>query len=429
MLLAALAIAPALAERKPADLRSVKIVPGQAGPAIEIVSSTRVAPRLEVVENPLRLVIDLPGSVLGGVRKKIQVSNEPIKDVRVSQYQPQVTRVVVDLTSPIHYDWDVKGNRIKVQLRPDTSAAARPESVPTLAPARQPVAVPYSEGAGGALIEAGDRVSAGSSISAGDQTAILRLTRGGEVRVCPKTTVTVSTSPAGNDLMLGMSTGAVETHYHLEDSSDSILTPDFRIVFPGPGEFNIAISADNHGNTCVSSQAGSTSSVVIAELLGNGTYEVRPAQQAMFHRGSVERVEQPLAPCGCPARQEPVLRTSADQPNVASAEDASKLQIAGADDPAGEKPGPAESNPAQADSSSKNEDMTTMMEAPLVFSGKEVAAARAAKAPPAPVLEAAALPLTSREINPMPTTVVLPPNARRKGFFGHIKGFFGAIFR
>jgi hypothetical protein len=387
---------------------------------------------MEVVENPLRLVIDIPGSVVGSARKKIAFSDEQIKGIRVSQYQPETTRVVVDLAAPVHYDWDVKGNRIKIQLRPDASAANRPESASTFAPAAQPIAVPYSESAGGALIEAGDRVSSGSSISAGEQMAVLRLARGGEIRVCPNTTVSVSTSATGRDLLLGMSTGAMETHYHLEDSSDSVLTPDFRIVFPGPGEFNVAVSADNHGNTCVSSLAGSTSSVVIAELLGNGSYEVKPAQQATFHEGNVGKVEQPLAPCGCPVRQQPVLRTSIDQAPAAASDPQSTLQLAGADDPSGEKIGRGadSASPKGQSKQEQEEDMKVQMEAPLVFSGKDIAAARAAKAPPAPVLEAAALQLTAKPAVPMPTTVVLPPGARpRKGLFDHLKGFFASIFR
>lgn len=427
----ALAIAPAIARVKPAEIQSIRVVPGNAELTIEITASVPLKPRLETVENPLRLIVDVPGSLVGMVRKKVPFRNQQINGIRISQYQPEVTRVVVDLASPVRYNWDAMGNQLNVRLRPDDAATARPESVPALTPAPQAVAVPYSEGTGGALIEAGDRVSSGSSISAGEQTALLRLSRGGEVRVCPNTSVSVSTSSSGQDLMLGMSTGAMETHYHLEDSSDSILTPDFRIVFPGPGEFNIAISADKHGNTCVSSLAGSTSSVVVAELLGNNTYEVKPAQQAMFHQGSLQRVDQPLAACGCPSRQEPVLRTSADSNSVVPDEKAgSKLQMAGREDPAGEQPGGGDANLPRTESDSKSEDMKVAMEAPLVFSGEEAAKARAAM-PPAPVLEAAALPLSARPASSMPAVVVLPPDSRqtRKGFFGRLKGVFGSIFR
>src|ERR1041385_7062769 len=104
--------------------------------------------------------------------------------------------------------------------------------------------------------------------------------------------------------MLGMSKGAMETHYSTQESSDSVLTPDFRIVLPGPGEFNLAISADAKGNTCVGSMPGTTSSAVVAELLGTGTYEIKPQQQVLFRQGRLDSVEAPISACGCPAAPE-----------------------------------------------------------------------------------------------------------------------------
>jgi len=396
------------------------------------------------VEGPLRLVIDLPGSMLTTNRKRIPFRNEQIKSIRIDQYQsdPAVTRVVVDLNGPVLYTWDALGNRLNIRLRADSAATAKPASVPSFTAGTQPVAVPYAEGSGGTLVEAGSRVASGSSITAKEETAVLRLTRGGEVRVCPGTTLSVTTSSSGQDLLLGMSTGAMETHYHLEESSDSVLTPDFRVVLPGPGEFNLAISADAHGNTCVGSLAGTTSSAVVAELLGNDTYEVKPNQQVLFRQGRFETVESPIAPCGCPARQEPVMRASADPSSVVSEEKAgSKLQLenspqaqpsAGlpADTPSASFPDPGpETRPVPQ---TKPGEMKVALEAPLVFSGRARAQAQPT-APAAPVAEAATLPLTRNQTDPLPAVVVLPPASESKragkGFFGHVKGFFGAIFR
>jgi hypothetical protein len=299
----------------------------------------------------------------------------------------------------------------------------------------QPVAVPYSEGSGGTLVEAGSRVASGASITAKEETAILRLTRGGEVKVCPGTTVSVSTSQTGKDLLLGMSTGAMETHYRLEESSDSVLTPDFRIVLPGPGEFDFAISADNHGNTCVGSMPGTTSSVVVAELLGSGTYEIKPREEILFRQGRLDTVEHPQGPCGCPARREPVLSAAATSgPVVPEENEGTKFQMTGSTDPQPRGDTPATTPVSNsglgeaAGQQTKSGDMQVQLEAPLVFSGRELAEARKHPVPAAPTQEASALPLTSRQADPLPNVVVLPPAApkpKSKGFFRRI---FGSIF-
>lgn len=84
----------------------------------------------------------------------------------------------------------------------------------------------------------------------------------------------------------------------------------------------------------------------------------------------------------------------------------------------------------ESSSQAKPGGMKVEME-PLVFSGKDRAKDRAKTppaAPAAPVLEAVALPL-ARGTDPLPPVVVLPPSPKQqKGFFGHIKSFFGSIF-
>ena len=97
----------------------------------------------------------------------------------------------------------------------------------------QPVAIPVSSGSSGIAVSL-DRFAGGSTVTAGSETQVLSLGNGGEVRVCPGTTLSVTNSSNGQDLLFGMSTGAFEAHYILQSSADSVLTPDFRIVLEGP---------------------------------------------------------------------------------------------------------------------------------------------------------------------------------------------------
>src|SRR3954469_14700517 len=93
------------------------------------------------------------------------------------------------------------------------------------------------------LVGSGTRVGSGSTVSAGRSAASLRLERGGEVRVCRGTSVSVTAATRSKGLMLSLDVGTIETHYSVGSSADTIQTPDFRIMLPGPGDFNFAISA------------------------------------------------------------------------------------------------------------------------------------------------------------------------------------------
>ncbi|MGA3211548.1 MAG: hypothetical protein ABSD20_09585, partial [Terriglobales bacterium] len=66
----------------------------------------------------------------------------------------------------------------------------------------------------GWIMPAGDlRVLSGATIKAGREPAVLHLNRGGEVRVCPGGSLSVSASPDGRELMMAIGAGGIEVNY------------------------------------------------------------------------------------------------------------------------------------------------------------------------------------------------------------------------
>ena len=398
------------AHAPPALVRSVRMVPDPDGPAVEIVTTRPLNPDITLVEKPERLVIDLNKAILPA-SKAITFHNEAVTGVRVNQFQktPPITRIVVDLTKPIGYSWDAAGNRLMIRLR------SNPIQTPPATAAGATSLVPASSSPGTALTSKGG-TAGGSAISAGADVRPLRLPRGGEVHVCPGTTVSVTYSQSGRDLMLGMSTGALETDYSLGAAADSILTPDFRILMAGPGDFHYAISADSRGNTCVRSLPGNTAAVIVSELMGDQTYQVKPSGQAFFHSGRLLNASTSVPPdCGCPSASVPVLRTAKIPAGPPSNSQPATPHVAVADPGIADLP-PPDKNAVQVS-----------VDAPFVFRASD---------PPA------AAPAPAKEIVGLAMTYALPPeplevngsasaSARPKTpwIFGSRKGLFIRDFR
>ena len=432
----------------PRTVQSVRIIHEKGAPAVEIVSSGAVIPEIQSLDSPPRLVIDLPNSRLGPTQNRIPVKRENILAIRVRQYQsnPPVTRIVLDLQAPYGHSWDGAGNRLLVRLKPPEpvavakAPAAEAQGTSGFSLSTDAVVVPVA-GASSGTVMAGTRLENGSTITAGSDTTILRLPHGGEVHVCPGTTISVTPSQSKRDLMFGMSTGAIETHYSLSTSADAVLTPDFRIMFAGPGEFDYAISADSHGNTCVRGLRGNTSSVIVSELMGNRIYQVRPNEEAVFRAGQIDKVDTdvPLE-CGCPPPPPtPALEASAPtaQPEVASDLPA-KVRVGegpiggSATEETAATPTRLSTGPETAPlPPSQPNEVHVQVDAPFVFTGKKHAAA----AVPLPPIESAReLPIEEspeRQLHLDP--VVQPPPADKQstkphGFFHRVKGMFSALF-
>jgi hypothetical protein len=454
----------------PPVVTTVRVIHEAGVPAIEILTrGGPVIPQIQLLDAPTRLVIDLPNSRSGLADKQIATQEPNILAVHMYQYfadqaqtehvqanqaqpdqhqKPRATRIVLDLQAPYSYSWEGAGNRVVVHLKPVVGAPAakatpksgekpltfEPAMAPGLSLHAAPTVVPVTGGSG-AMVVAGSRIASGSAVTAGSDTAVLRVSGGGEVWVCPGTTVSVTPSRTKRDLMFGLSTGAIEAHYSLKASADTVLTPDFRILLAGPGEFHFAINADAHGNTCVRALKGNTSSAIVSELMGDRIYQVRPAEQAEFHSGQINKVDAdvPLE-CGCPLPSPAMQADAAFAPNVPESELPEQARIGGSATPA-----PPSASGARLSNGpetaplppSQPNEVHVQVDAPLVFTAKN----RAAAPLPAPVQAAKDLPVEespARQVH-LDALIQAPLPVKQKpehrGFFQRVGGFFSGIFK
>jgi hypothetical protein len=284
----------------------------------------------------------------------------------------------------------------------------------------------------------GMQIQSGSSVGAGEAPAVLKLRRGGEVRVCPKTTVSVSSSASGRDLLWGMSTGTIEAHFALSSSADTVMTPDFRIMLAGPGIFHFAISADAQGDVCVRALPMNTASLIVTELNGDGTYQVKPTVQVLFKKGSVADPSPMVPPdCGCPPPP-PLVEEAMKAPESVPAPShpisehefypppplpkAPTILSWSTPLPPQEGEHLMVDQPFVYQAGEREQDLANEAARLRLISGTTFAAATVAPPPSQPNPQSKPEANKSAAVNP-------PKRQEKKGFFGRIGSFFSSVFK
>jgi len=273
------------------------------------------------------------------------------------------------------------------------------------------------------LAGSGTSVLSGSQIAAGAQTATLKLERGGSVLVCPGTSLSATSSQNGRQLLFSVSSGNLELDYPIGSASDSLLTPDFRLLLPGPGKIHVAVRINPNGDTCVQSLPMNESALVVSEAIGDESYQVKREEAVVFKGGHIQGATATRQSCGCPLPP-PVQVARAAPP------------------PAGpSKNPPPTSGAALAAAADAGAPVIPQehlsVDAPFVFRGDET--------PPALTEVVAHLKLDSSEPIALHTTVLPPgkqkkeavpkqqtvaqtPTEQKRSFFGKISAFFASIF-
>src|SRR4029077_8821576 len=66
------------------------------------------------LQNPDRLVLDFAGSHLTTAEKQIASNLDPVREIRLAQFTPEVSRVVIDLREPARYNIKGEGSTVTV---------------------------------------------------------------------------------------------------------------------------------------------------------------------------------------------------------------------------------------------------------------------------------------------------------------------------
>jgi len=262
------------------------------------------------------------------------------------------------------------------------------------------------------------------TITAGDETAEVKLARGGELKVCASTKVHLSrdTSVAADDagIMIALDRGALEASYVPGKYSDVLMTPDLRILISGPGTADLKIRVNDKGDTCLDNHGANAPYVTVTSQFEGGLYRVQANQRVMFEGGSLQKVvDNELEPCGCPVPTPPVeVASAAAAPAKADAKAATTKAEAANPFPLAQSEGLAKA-PAAPVTPAPAGTTHAEVEAPIAY---DAAATPNPKAPdaagkaPVSASTGAAAPVTSAK-------------KKRGGFFHSIGHFFAKIFR
>lgn len=163
---------------------------------------------------------------------------------------------------------------------------------------------------------AGMSVVPGSELSAGVAPARLRLYRGGQMRICPRSTVSVNSGKFG--LMFAIGTGTIEVDYPVaQRGADFVITPDMSLQLSGPGSYHFTLGIKKNGDTCVKALPDNHGVILITELLGNSVYKTNIAESTMFRAGKLNSNAALTEECGCPISA-PTIQASATPPPAAA---------------------------------------------------------------------------------------------------------------
>lgn len=133
---------PAYSQAPRAKVQKISVSP-QGPIRLQVQTSVPVVPQAQVISDPERLIVDLPGAVPGSALRGLSVNRNEVKRIRVGLFStvPPITRIVLDLKSPLTYRITPMSSGFTVTILSGPTNRAQVNS----APANQPEANPSDD--------------------------------------------------------------------------------------------------------------------------------------------------------------------------------------------------------------------------------------------------------------------------------------------
>jgi type IV pilus assembly protein PilQ len=104
------------------SINQVKLAQNGEQTEVNVIGSGHLTYHATRLVNPERLVLDFAGSRLKTSEKQIASNLDPVREIRLAQFSPEVSRIVIDLREPARYNIHTTGNSLTVAFAPKTAA-------------------------------------------------------------------------------------------------------------------------------------------------------------------------------------------------------------------------------------------------------------------------------------------------------------------
>src|SRR5271170_6519748 len=113
------------------SIRQVHLTQNGAATEVSISGSGPLSYHSIHLQNPDRLVLDFAGSHLTTTEKQIASNLDPVREIRLAQFTPEISRVVIDLREPARYNIKGEGSTVTVSFEGKTTTGAGAKDAPS----------------------------------------------------------------------------------------------------------------------------------------------------------------------------------------------------------------------------------------------------------------------------------------------------------